>query len=103
MLPEDKIAELKQKHGDVWEIEGLIVPVVFKRPKPAEAERFAVSGNDEKKRMGAAKELCSRVVVHPELAEWNKLTEEWPLLPFKVAGEVAEVMSGQAQTDAKKL
>ena len=102
-IDENKIEELRTKHGEVWQIDGLQVDVACRCPTQAEWRKFITTVSDEKRRALAPEELANRVVVYPDTATWNAMCERRPGLPTKVAEAVQEIAT-EAQTDvAKKL
>lgn len=108
MLTSEQIEKLKAAHGEVWRIEDVVidgepVDIVVKRPKKGELARFMKAVGDDDKRMGAARALCSTVVVLPEAAAWDALCDDCELLPITVAGSIAQRAAGDAKTTAKKL
>ena len=108
MLTEAQIADLKAKHGDVWAVEnikvdGEPVDIVVKRHSKGELQRALKAMSDEDRRIGAAREFCSRVVVFPELAAWHALCDDVELLPVTVFANVAQRAAGDAKTDLRKL
>lgn len=106
MITADKIAALKQAHGDVWEIEfaGGGFSVAFKRPSAAAYERYVGAiASDKSKVIPAARALSLDVVVEPQGAELGALLDKFPGIVSKIAGQASSVASAQEADDAKKL
>lgn len=108
MLTDAQIADLKTKHGDVWavdniKVDGETVDVVVKRHSKGELQRTLKAMSDEDRRIGAAREFCSKVVVHPPLEQWHALCDDVELLPVTVFANVAQRSAGDAKTDLQKL
>ena len=102
-ISEDKIEDLRTKHGEVWQIDALSVDVAVRCPTQGEWRKFITTVSDEKRRALALEELANRVVVYPDTQTWNAMCERRPGLPTKVAEAVQEIAT-EAQTDvAKKL
>lgn len=108
MLSNEQIEKLKAEHGDLWRIDEVSIDgepceIVVKRPKKGELARFMKAVGDDDKRMGAARALCSTIVVYPESAKWDAMCDDCELLPITVAGSVAQRAAGDAKTTARKL
>lgn len=108
MLTDEQVADLKTKHGDVWavdniKVDGETVDVVVKRHSKGELQRTIKALGDEDRRLGAAREFCSKVVVWPELAKWHALCDDVELLPVTVTINIMQRSAGDAKSDLRKL
>lgn len=104
-LSPEKIAALKQAHGDVWEIQfphgGF--SVAFRRPSAASYERYMAGiVSDKGKIVQAARAFTLDVVVEPTGSELSALLDKFPGIVTKIAGQASSIASAQEAEDAKK-
>lgn len=104
-LSAEKIAALKQAHGEVWEIQFPYggFSVAIKRASAASYERY-MSGivSDKGKIVQAARAFALDVVVEPTGSELTALLDKFPGVVTKIAGQASAIASAQEAEDAKK-
>lgn len=101
---QQKIAELKSKHGqDVAIYHVLGQWLVFRTPEQEAFEDFIEASLDEKQRKTtAARSLCLRSLLEPEQDALRDVFKKRPGLPTVIAGRLSEMATGEQEDLAKK-
>jgi hypothetical protein len=104
-LTPEKVAALKQTHGEIWEVDfpSAGFSVAFKRPSAAAYERYVgTMANDKSKVITAARAMTFDVVVEPTGDALTALLDKFPGIVSKIASQASSVASAQEADDAKK-
>lgn len=101
MAPE-KIAELKEKHGDIVGVEVAGVELVFRRPTRTEYDRwFDQMQVDKAQSSRHARQLAKACLVHPDEAGFDTAIDKKPAtLTTDVINAITE-LAGLGEGDSK--
>jgi hypothetical protein len=90
MLTDEKISELKQKHGALRKLSAEGHTIVIRRATEAEWAVFLGYSMDDRKRMDAMRTLLDKTVVHPEPAAFAAMVSGMPGLVQTFATQATE-------------
>lgn len=106
-LPEEKVEELKQKHGEIFELtvgEGERArSIVVRKPSRGEWKRFKVQARDDLKQDVAGITLVKTVLLNPTVPELDAWIEELPGLEDSFAAEVIRLIGATERAEKKVL
>jgi hypothetical protein len=104
-LTDTKIADLKQAHGEVWEVDfpAAGFSVAFKRPSSAAFERLMGALTSDKPKLAAHRAFCFDIVVEPTGENLTALLDKYPGIAAKISNQGAYVASAEEAENAKKL
>lgn len=96
-----KIAELREKHGELLVIDNPKVGLfAFAKPSDANYSRFFDKVNKgEESRYSAAKELARCSVVHPGVDEFDTLIARFPAVVNKLADGLSKLAGSTIEFD----
>ena len=101
MIPQEKIDELKAKHGDrIYVLENF--DVAFRPPLRKEWRAIKLDNADPAKAPFVNEKLASLVVVYPDPAAFDALCDEFAALPDLVANAASAAAQNAASAAAKK-
>jgi hypothetical protein len=106
-LTEEKIAELKERHGE-GQLVAITVDsstgeqVVIRRPSRAEWKKFRAHGSDDKRRQHAPENLVRECSVFPDVDRLNALLDRYPGLVETLTIELVQ-LAGMTDSPEKKV
>jgi hypothetical protein len=104
-LTEEKIVELKQKHGQ--ELSCIPAPngdvIVVHRPdKPVWSRFMKHIADDKRDRADTIRQFAASCIAAPSVDEANKLFDTYPVFPTVVSDELTK-LGGGGEVEVKKL
>lgn len=106
MIPDGRVAELKEQHGRLWlETTEDGDEVVVRAPKRVELARFIDEvSNDDGSRAGAMKKFVEACVVYPDdRAAVKDIFERWPGLVTPLLTKLREMSGAKRSAEGKEL
>lgn len=102
-LNPETIANLKEKHSDIYLLEAGEHEVVVRPPTRGEYRRFRAMATDDRKKPEAVETLLRDCVLYPESAEIERLLEKKPALADIFGGKVLELAGATEEARGKQL
>lgn len=103
MISEDKLAELKAKHGaECIVLDADDVVVVCRKMTRAEWRKFLQSADDKSRAADEAAAQFRRSVLSPPVAELEKVFDEDPVFETDLAGAYFQQCKSKRTIEAKK-
>jgi hypothetical protein len=103
-ISNDKIASLKQAHGEVWQIDFPAgFSIMLKRPTGPQFERYMSLMVDPQKRIQAHRMFAIDVVVEPSGDALTAIIDKYPGAVIKIANTAAQIAAAEEVESGKAL
>jgi hypothetical protein len=106
MLEDQTIADLKEKHGEIYLVEvGEDTEMIFKRPSEAEYKRFMTESADQdpQRRISASTAFVRANLLYPDKDVYRAYVTQYPAAVDRIFAELFRIIGADLQVRAKKL
>src|SRR6476619_2626620 len=102
-IEETKLADLKQKHGNVWTLKRGEFDIAFRKPTQMEYREYSMAiATDRSNLFDASQRIAQSCIVYPDTKAAEALLNDYPGLVLDLGGVVSVIASLSAKGDAKK-